>query len=43
MFFNKKKLLMMTIFIYLYDRSFESNRSFITEHVKIVEIPGFFK
>ena len=27
---------------YLYDRFFESNRNFTTEHVKIVKIPGFY-
>ena len=32
----------MTKFFYLYDRIFESNRSFTTEHVKIINIPGFF-
>ena len=32
---------MMTIFFYLYDKFFESNRSFTTEHEKIVKIPGF--
>ena len=26
---------------YLYDRFFESNRNFTTEHVKIIKIPGF--
>ena len=25
----------------LYDRFFESNQNFTTEHVKIVKIPGF--
>ena len=32
---------MMTQFFYLYDRLFESNLNFTTEHVKIVKIPGF--
>ena len=35
----------MTIFIYLYDRFFKSNRNCTTEHVKTVKIlgfPGFF-
>ena len=32
---------MMTIFFYLYDIFFESNRNFTTEHVKFVKIPGF--
>ena len=31
----------MTKKLYLYDRIFVSNRSFTTEHVKIVKIPGF--
>ena len=35
--------LMITIFFYLYDRFFESNRNFTTEHEKIVKIPGFSK
>ena len=26
---------------YFYDRFFESNRNFTTEHVKIVKTPGF--
>ena len=33
---------MMIRFVYLYDRFFESNRNFTTEHVKIVKVPGFF-
>ena len=33
----------MTKYFYLYDRFFELNRNFTTEHVKIVKIPGFFK
>ena len=33
---------MMTKFFYLYDRFFDSNRIFTTEHVKIVKISGFF-
>ena len=33
---------MMSKKFYLYDRFFESNQSFTTEHVKIVKIPGFF-
>ena len=41
MFFDKKNL-MMTKVIYLYDRFLESNRNFMTEHVKIVKIPDFF-
>ena len=32
----------MTIDFYLYDRIFELNRNFTTEHVKIGKIPGFF-
>ena len=32
---------MMTKKFYLYDRIFESNLNFTTEHVKIVKIPGF--
>ena len=32
---------MMTIKFYLYVRLSESNRNFITEHVKTVKIPGF--
>ena len=32
----------MTNFFYLYDRFFESNQNFTTEHVKIVKTPGFF-
>ena len=31
----------MTKIFYLYDRFFESNRNFTTEHVKIVKIPVF--
>ena len=31
----------MTKSFYLYDRFFESNRNFTTEHVKIVITPGF--
>ena len=31
----------MTKIFYLYDRFFESNQKFTTEHVKIVKIPGF--
>ena len=31
----------MTIFLFFYDRVFESNRNFITEHVKIVKIHSF--
>ena len=34
---------MMTKDFYLFDRTFESNRNFTTEHVKIVKIPGFFQ
>ena len=37
----KKKNLMMTKDFYLYDRIFESNQNFTTEHVKIVKVPGF--
>ena len=33
----------MTIFFYLYDSYFESNRNFTTEHVKTVKIQGFSK
>ena len=33
----------MTTFFYFYDRFFESNRNFTTEHMKIVKIPGFSK
>ena len=33
---------MMTNFFHLYDRFFESNGNFTTEHVKIIKIPGFF-
>ena len=32
----------MTNFFNLYDGFCESNRKFITEHVKNVKIPGFF-
>ena len=32
----------MTKVSYLYDRFFESNRNFTTEHVKIVKTAGFF-
>ena len=32
---------MMTKFIYLYDRCFESNRNVATEYVKTVKIPRF--
>ena len=28
---------------YLYDRFFQTNRNFTTEHVKIMKIPGFSK
>ena len=43
MFFNKKTL-MMTKDLYLYDRIFESNRNFTTEHVNMLKFqvfPGF--
>ena len=42
MLFNKIKFLMMTKNVYLYDRFFDSNQIFTTEHVKIVKIPGFY-
>ena len=32
---------MITLLFYLYDRVFNLNQSFITEHVKIVKIPSF--
>ena len=39
MFFLYKKLLMMTIIVYQYDRFFKSNRNFTTSY--ILKIPGF--
>ena len=33
---------MMTKSFYLYDKFFESNQNFTTEHMKIVKVPGFF-
>ena len=32
----------MTKHFCLYDRFFESNQNFTSEHVKIVKVPGFF-
>ena len=33
---------MMTKIFFFYNRIFESNQNFTTEHVKIVKISGFF-
>ena len=33
---------MMTKIFYLYDKFFDLNQNYTTEHVKIVKIPGFF-
>ena len=38
----QKPILILTKNIYLYGRLFESNRIFITEHVKIVKNSRFF-
>ena len=42
MSFLIKKNWMMKKMFYFYDRFFESNRSFTTEHLEIVKTPGFF-
>ena len=34
--------MIMSKSFYLYDRFFDSNQIFTTEHVKIVKIPGFY-
>ena len=41
-FFNKKNFVDDKKILFI-DRIFVSNRNFITEHFKIVEIPGFLR
>ena len=36
------RILMMTTFFYLYDRFFDTNQNFTTEHVKIPVFISFF-